>query len=1257
MFITEGTYASFKLTEESAQALADWIEESGIIEPVPMEDLHVTTTYSEVDVDIKPSDKSIVLDHNEFEIAVFGRALVLVVRSEELQEIHKAALDAGAVYKYETYKPHITLSYNSEANDNLLPLLMVPEFDIELSHEEVEKLNETFQMQGYYKFWGWIDPDGEIILPTKEMRQDRNENYFHIDILPESVGGSYTTAYRQGYIKFLVDTSDKMYLVSQFTASKQSLLSGFRKLEKMFTDEKLLSEIFDTKPFQVYRIQYEFFPGKIQFSGKTENGRGPTINSVENDSAGLRKMAYDLDSGSLEEEFMMGMSYKMWGWISPNGDLLLPTKEHRTTRAVIYHGNILPREISYMQAFEQEWIRFFINMRSELHLEMAYDIDFDNLASGYRKIEKMIITQQDKLREIFDEVNINFLEVWYNISGDSPSEDVNGTVSVDSNPLRRIKTALDLFKERKQKAKAAVSERLEMSGYYDFWGWIQPNGELLLPTQEQAEDDRFYTHSSILPTDTPYMIALRRGWIRFFIEKNVLTFNLSNKTSRSTVSAGFRNIEKFLKENKSDVAKIFGKETNFFDFVYYFTNGIGVLKKDKDIRSTLRQLLSELPQPKNVNEKFLMGRYYDFWGWIQPNGKLHLPTLAQAMAPETHSHETILPDYVDPVDWIKFYIERGVLNIIMSVKATSGAFLNGIRNIERYLSTKDLLAIFGRYKGEVNFLTIQYAIFSKNGMYQVAHGLVDANDLGKRKIINDLNEVQGQDYVENDDEDEDVIDESFAMGEYYDFWGWVKPGGELALPTLEQKNSDEVHTHGTILPDNLNYNKALSLGYIRFHIQYSRLTFEMKSIVSRETIEIGYRNIKQFSFKNKKLLRDVFNTPYLAIEDFSYDIVGTFRKVLKHGDSNEVRFKYPDFESNPEKRIRYTINRLFRDLDDSQTVNEAFDMENYYDFWGWIDKDGDLILPTREQRTDGNEVIGHLSLLPFENQNTYRKASLKGWIRFYIERKSKVLSMELSTAASKAAIRKGVDAIENFLMTRQDELKDRFGRKDIIFTEIAYTVEDGFDILEFYHDKTDIALRRLLRISKLKEEFLVGNFYSFWGWIKPDGELLLPTEEMRTKPFDKTDMFSSVDHTTLLPFTPRTYAYAFNQGWIRFFIEGTRLVLNMSTNASKASIRKGITKIDHWLMNKQKEITSIFDRSNVYYKTIKYDIFQDNKTRVIVSTNNDDSDKDPRVALRNLLRSSDLKEDVPANSTVNVATVEKPMNKTFGMFRRKITDK
>lgn len=143
--ILEGVYGSYKLTQASAEALTAWILDSEIVDPVATQDLHVTTTYSKVDPtqEILPSNKTnIILDKDNFSITTYGRTLVLEVPSDELQEIHKSALDAGASSDYPDYNPHISISYNAKANENILPLLFPPNFDLILSHEEVEPLKE-----------------------------------------------------------------------------------------------------------------------------------------------------------------------------------------------------------------------------------------------------------------------------------------------------------------------------------------------------------------------------------------------------------------------------------------------------------------------------------------------------------------------------------------------------------------------------------------------------------------------------------------------------------------------------------------------------------------------------------------------------------------------------------------------------------------------------------------------------------------------------------------------------------------------------------------------------------------------------------------------------------------------------------------------------------------------------------------------------------------------------------------------------------
>jgi hypothetical protein len=256
-YLFEGTYASYKLSKESAQNLSDWIRDSEIIEPVPIEELHVTTTYSEADIEIEPSDKPIILKKEDFDIAVFGRALVLTVKSDELQNIHKSAIEAGADYKYESYKPHISLSYNSEANDNLLPLLMVPDFDITLSHEEVEKLKESFEMESEYKFWGWIKPNGSLLLPTSKMRNNENEIFNHVTLLYGSIGDSYNDAYDIGMIRFLIDNKNILQFELPITCSESTIVKGYRNIENyLIANEEKIRKIFGSSNVYIKNFEY-----------------------------------------------------------------------------------------------------------------------------------------------------------------------------------------------------------------------------------------------------------------------------------------------------------------------------------------------------------------------------------------------------------------------------------------------------------------------------------------------------------------------------------------------------------------------------------------------------------------------------------------------------------------------------------------------------------------------------------------------------------------------------------------------------------------------------------------------------------------------------------------------------------------------------------------------------------------------------------------------------------------------------------------
>ena len=277
--LLEGVYGSFKLTEDSTKKLSEWIKDNNVIEPVEDEDFHITTTYSKVDPEqeIIPSEKNnIRLDHKEFSIATYGRALVIEVESKDLETIHKSAIDSGASYDYETYKPHITISYNAEANENIIPLLFPPDFDIVLSHEEVEPLKEIFTMEPYYNFWGWIKPDGSLLLPTEKMRYSYND-YSHIDVLKKQQKSiySYDAAYKLNYIRFYVETAlDRLVFDCPNTVPASIVEKGYKNILYYVRNKQLdIMSIFGRYPDKL--DQFKFYIKK----GRNETHVFDTIDS------------------------------------------------------------------------------------------------------------------------------------------------------------------------------------------------------------------------------------------------------------------------------------------------------------------------------------------------------------------------------------------------------------------------------------------------------------------------------------------------------------------------------------------------------------------------------------------------------------------------------------------------------------------------------------------------------------------------------------------------------------------------------------------------------------------------------------------------------------------------------------------------------------------------------------------------------------------------------------------------------------------
>src|ERR1700733_10046894 len=115
-FVTEdtahGLYSFRKLNKSSVEYLHHWQDENNIPNSTPPTELHCTILCSDVAVPGYTVDPTpVLLDPKTFGIKMLNEALVLTFKSSSLEEQWQQGMNLGAIYKWPTFVPHISLSY------------------------------------------------------------------------------------------------------------------------------------------------------------------------------------------------------------------------------------------------------------------------------------------------------------------------------------------------------------------------------------------------------------------------------------------------------------------------------------------------------------------------------------------------------------------------------------------------------------------------------------------------------------------------------------------------------------------------------------------------------------------------------------------------------------------------------------------------------------------------------------------------------------------------------------------------------------------------------------------------------------------------------------------------------------------------------------------------------------------------------------------------------------------------------------------
>lgn len=142
--LTEGTYGSVKFSASTNRRLHDFGTQHKIPGLLDRDEYHTTIIYSRKPIAFKPLGKMqlVSVDHSTFAWDLFGEeknTLVLKFQSKFLTQRWQKAMDMGAMYDFDTYKPHVSLSYDASGFD--ISKLPLPEWNLYISEEKTEQLD------------------------------------------------------------------------------------------------------------------------------------------------------------------------------------------------------------------------------------------------------------------------------------------------------------------------------------------------------------------------------------------------------------------------------------------------------------------------------------------------------------------------------------------------------------------------------------------------------------------------------------------------------------------------------------------------------------------------------------------------------------------------------------------------------------------------------------------------------------------------------------------------------------------------------------------------------------------------------------------------------------------------------------------------------------------------------------------------------------------------------------------------------------
>ena len=102
---------------KNGKELLKWAKDQGITDLISAEELHTTIAFSKKKVawdDFTPDTNDLEISLEDVSVEKLGDAIVIKFENKDLAKAWKTYKDGGASWDYETYQPHISLSYNAD---------------------------------------------------------------------------------------------------------------------------------------------------------------------------------------------------------------------------------------------------------------------------------------------------------------------------------------------------------------------------------------------------------------------------------------------------------------------------------------------------------------------------------------------------------------------------------------------------------------------------------------------------------------------------------------------------------------------------------------------------------------------------------------------------------------------------------------------------------------------------------------------------------------------------------------------------------------------------------------------------------------------------------------------------------------------------------------------------------------------------------------------------------------------------------------